>query len=249
MGKTLIAAVAGMALATFLVWPGRREARVQPSQASVEPATFAPASRLVYPFSVIPGGVRSAAELRAALRADPVAARHYAGFDLRHVEVVRLEEAHAAYVSYRRHNRVLWTSKKVMLAKGEQLLSDGMNLARTRCGNRISFTPIPDLTSVTEPDETVWDTPEIPPVYSSVDVTEKLVQVPMTGSAARRKPTGVLPKDTDFPIPIVFLGGAKAVNTPEPGTWLMLLTGLVVFLIMKLVVKVPGWRNRQTQRT
>jgi hypothetical protein len=248
MGKTLVVAVAGLALATFLVWPGRREARVQRTRTHNVTMPVPPASGPVYPFSVIPGGARSASELRAALRADPIAAQHYAGFDLRHIEVIRLEEPHAAYVSYRRHDRILWTARKVMLAKGEQLLTDGKNLARARCGNRISFTPMAE-TSATEPDETVWDTPEIAPVHSWVDVSENILEDPArTGEATRRKPTGVQPKDALYPLPVVIVAG-QGVDTPEPATCVMLLTGLAVFLIMKFVVKVPGWRNRQTQRT
>jgi hypothetical protein len=41
-------------------------------------------------------------------------------------------------VSYRKGDQVYWTAKKVMLAQGETLLSDGSNEMRARCANRIS---------------------------------------------------------------------------------------------------------------
>ncbi len=46
------------------------------------------------------------------------------------------------YVSYRIGNKVFWTKHKLALRKGEAMLSDGTNMARTRCGNRISVLPV-----------------------------------------------------------------------------------------------------------
>jgi hypothetical protein len=45
------------------------------------------------------------------------------------------------YVSYRKGEQVYWTARKVTLAEGESILSDGQNDIRARCGNRISDTP------------------------------------------------------------------------------------------------------------
>ena len=123
------------------------------------------AHRPVYPYSVISGGVSNAAELRIALYHDPVAAAHYADFDPAHVQVVRLAQARRAYVSFRKDNRIYWTRRPILLAKGETVLSDGVNEARTRCGNRISDTP---RTPVLETDQAAkwesrvdWDTPSL----------------------------------------------------------------------------------------
>jgi hypothetical protein len=92
---------------------------------------------------VIRGGAYSAVELDAALRADPVAAAHYAAFDRTRVRVIAREPRQPAsvYVSYRQGNRIYWTRRKVQLAAQEALLTDGVHLARARCGNRISLTP------------------------------------------------------------------------------------------------------------
>src|SRR5690348_10711538 len=47
------------------------------------------ATRL-FPYSVIPGGAHSTAELKSALAHDPVAAAHYAGFNVARTRVVRV---------------------------------------------------------------------------------------------------------------------------------------------------------------
>jgi hypothetical protein len=108
-----------------------------PARARIAAAAVSPA-KLVYRNSVLPGGVGSAAELRSALAHDPVAAAHYAGFNVAAARKVQVERARLVHVSYRIGDRIYWTKKPVRLALGETLLSDGEHLARGRCGNRIS---------------------------------------------------------------------------------------------------------------
>ena len=69
---------------------------------------------------------------------DPVVAAHYVGFDLAKARFFRVQQARAVYVSYRRGDDVFWTSKKLCLAVGETLITDGHHISRTRCGNEIS---------------------------------------------------------------------------------------------------------------
>ena len=89
---------------------------------------------------MIPGGVQNAQELRNALEHDPIAAAHYAGFDIGQTHVVRLASDEEMYVSFRLNNRIYWTRKRLKLLKGEAVITDGKNVARTRCGNRLSDT-------------------------------------------------------------------------------------------------------------
>lgn len=91
-----------------------------------------------YPYSVIPGGVYSAAELRQAIKRDPSLRSHYAGFDVNHAKLVRLTADHYAYVSFKQKNQIFWTRRRLKLPKGEALLSDGSQYVRCRCGNRLS---------------------------------------------------------------------------------------------------------------
>ena len=112
------------------------------SEANPTDSRFGPlkGSRTLFPYSVIPGGVQNAQELRNALEHDPIAAAHYAGFDVSQTHVVRLASDQRMYVSYRLNNQIYWTRKTLKLLKGETVITDGKNVARTRCGNRLSAT-------------------------------------------------------------------------------------------------------------
>jgi hypothetical protein len=103
-----------------------------------------------YPYSVIAGGAHNVEELKAATEQDSVVRRHYSDFDLSRARTMRLETAKAAYVSYRLNGEIYWTKREVSLMKGEELITDGVHSARTRCGNRISDVPLPE-TSPLEP--------------------------------------------------------------------------------------------------
>jgi PEP-CTERM motif len=101
--------------------------------------------RLVYPYSVIPGGVRSAGELREIAKHDPVVAAHYSGFDYDRARVIEVDHPRLVYVSYRKAGKIHWTSKQATLRAGEVLLTDGRITARTRCGNQVSVLPQADV--------------------------------------------------------------------------------------------------------
>ena len=117
--------------------PSAEIALVSTSARIAAPAAARPA-KVVYRNSVLPGGVGSAVELRSALAHDPVAAAHYAGFNVGAARKVQVERSRMAHVSYRIGDKIYWTKKPVRLAQGETLLSDGEHLVRGRCGNRIA---------------------------------------------------------------------------------------------------------------
>jgi hypothetical protein len=112
----------------------------------------------VFAYSVVPGGVRDASELRAIAARDYVVRRHYAQFNFQEARLVRAEEARAVYLSYRVRDAIYWTRRRVRLHRGELLLTDGKITARARCGNQISDTAKPEV-SEEEPDEDVLDRP------------------------------------------------------------------------------------------
>lgn len=101
---------------------------------------FLPTGRLVYPYSVVPGGVQTPAELQRVSADDRVVSSHFAGFDYRRAQVMPLPAAKEVYLSYRVGDRVYWTSKKIRLRAGEKVITDGKITARTRCANRVSET-------------------------------------------------------------------------------------------------------------
>lgn len=114
--------------------------------------------RPVYPYSVVPGGVEDAKELKWVAEHDPVVAAHYAGFDYDHARVVRLTLARTVYLSYRIGNRVYWTRHRVSLHKGEKVITDGRMTARGRCANRVEELPQQAL-SPGEPPAEKFDEP------------------------------------------------------------------------------------------
>jgi hypothetical protein len=107
--------------------------------------------RKVYRLSVVPGGVSSAEELREARMADDVVAAHYQDFGPAKRD--RLASDSLMYVSYRVGDKIFWTAKRHRIRTGEAVLSDGKNLARVRCGNRLSATPRKPVDSQKEPTE------------------------------------------------------------------------------------------------
>jgi hypothetical protein len=116
--------------------------------------------RPVYPYSIIRGGAYSPVELTAALNQDSVASAHYAGFHRETLRIIRAPEAMRMYASYRIGNAVYWTAHPVHVAAGETLITDGTNLARARCGNRLSTAQQEPVTRM-EPMEREMDTPEL----------------------------------------------------------------------------------------
>ncbi len=111
----------------------------QPAGAQANTSSSAP--RRIYPYSIVPGGVSDAKELRRVIREDKIVAAHYAEFDLSKAHEKTVTTPRAVHVSYRKGDKVYWTAKKVMLAEGETLLTDGSHEARARCANQISDTP------------------------------------------------------------------------------------------------------------
>jgi hypothetical protein len=112
----------------------------------------------VYPYSVVPGGVKDPEALRYAALRDAIVRRHFAHFDFNNARLVHATEAQQVYLSYRIRDTVYWTRKKVRLHPGELLLTDGNITARARCGNQISEVPMPEV-SDEEPAEDVMDQP------------------------------------------------------------------------------------------
>lgn len=106
-----------------------------------EVVSHSPSGRPVYPYSVVPGGVEDAKELKWVAEHDPVVAAHYAGFDYERAHIVQLTLAQTVHVSYRIGNKIYWTRRRIKLKKGEKLLTDGRITARTRCANRVEETP------------------------------------------------------------------------------------------------------------
>ena len=130
-----------------------------------EPAPEYRAARAVYPYSVVPGGVQSETEVAASMAKDTVVARHYRDIQPERLHAGRLNAPVDVYASYRSANSVHWTSHTIRVPKGELILSDGTNLIRARCGNRLTFTPPqPEQPSSSLPHTPTPSAPGFPPI-------------------------------------------------------------------------------------
>jgi hypothetical protein len=107
-------------------------------QTSLDLSTKSLLQRPIFPYSIVPGGVRDAHELQNAATGDAVVARHYSDFRIIRAHTLRLNRPLEMYVSYRKNNQVYWTKNRMLIPAGETLISDGENLARVRCANRLS---------------------------------------------------------------------------------------------------------------
>ncbi len=122
--------------------------------------TELPSNQMVYPWSVVPGGVDSPKAMGEAMAADPVVGAHYAGLQPGSFHPERLAEKKQGYVSYRIKDKIYWTRRMVTLAAGEQVLTDGNTLVRGRCGNLFSETPRGPVAPVeVEPAEKAMEEP------------------------------------------------------------------------------------------
>jgi hypothetical protein len=139
-----------------------------------EPAPEYRAARAVYPYSVVPGGVQSETEVAASMAKDTVVARHYRDIHPERLHATRLNAPADVYASYRSANSVHWTSHTIRVPKGELIFSDGANLIRARCGNRLTFTPPPpEQPAATPPHGSIPESPDVSPVEPPEVVFER----------------------------------------------------------------------------
>jgi hypothetical protein len=194
--------------------------------------------RIVYPYSVIPGGVRSREELAANITADPVIAKHYADFAVQRARIVSSEEAQFAHVSYRIRNNVFWTAKTVKIPKGETLITDGQSSARTRCGNKVSVLAQEPISQEEPPIETF----EIPIIAGTEPPPLDLARLPEVGLELRpnfpltpyiaTQPPRILPY---YYRPLFSM--TPSVDVPEPGTLSLMIAGLAGFVAVRILRK------------
>ena len=125
--------------------------------------------RQVFPFSVVAGGTVTRDEVRTRVASDAVVREHYKGIQIDKLKPFRLTKPAQGFVSYRIGNRIFWTAKRLYLKPGEILLSDGANMIRGRCGNRISLDPAHPVLPAGEPTEAALDLPSYDvPIYQAL---------------------------------------------------------------------------------
>ena len=202
--------------------------------------------RPIFKYSIIRGGVRDARELQAAASRDPIVAQHYSDFRIAAARTVRLEKPLQMYVSYRRNNQVYWTKNRMVIPAGESLISDGENLARVRCGNRLSAIAAKPV-AATDPSKEELNEPEfVPPLMAEFLPGEgsdffpgapdgAIPALPTSGpnTGSKTSPPGFFPF-----VPPLLPGGpfvpnapVPPVRTPEAGTFTFLFAGAALVIL------------------
>jgi len=257
--KHRVAVLAALVLACFFDWvvtsqrhtaiptsaPGASTSSfahrsLAPMDARLSPIYSGRSGRVVYPYSVIPGGINNILELKNAIAKDPVVSSHYAAFRLSRARIIRLDQERLMHVSYRFGNQVYWTKRVMKIAKGETLITDGVHTARTRCGNQIAeIIPAPVSPSEPTPEElntpvgTDFNNPFHPADVSAPAPGESSTESGPT-SGGGTTPIILIPPAPSTPVLWVPLPGPPpVVRVPEPGTALLWLTALPILFFLR----------------
>jgi hypothetical protein len=220
-----------------------------------EPTQYVPpsplrlrAARPVYPFSVIPGGIYDSGELSDSVKLDPVIREHYKDVRSEFLWTTRTQKPVLAYVSYRKGDSVGWTRNKLRIPKGELVLTDGKNLIRARCGNRIQELPPPlasaPPTSGDEPPVIIFESPsvgplaplppQLRPVAPGIEPFMPVISGPPIPYGPSGTPPGSPSKPTPTPTPVPSSEPTPPPTSeptpipviPEPGTLVLIVSGL-----------------------
>jgi hypothetical protein len=194
--------------------------------------------RTVYPYSIVPGGVHSREELAANITSDPVVAKHFADFAVHRTNIVKSEEAQFVHVSYRIRNNVFWTAKTVKIPKGETLITDGQNSARTRCGNKVSVLAQEPISQEEPPIETF----EIPIIAGTEPPPLDLARLPEAGLELRPNfpLTPYIATQSPRILPYYYrplFSMSPSTEVPEPGTLSLMIAGLAGFVAVRILRK------------
>jgi len=177
----------------------------------------ADSSRAVYPFSVIPGGAYSSAEFMDAVTADAAVGAHYADIVPAAMHVERVTGPRAAYMSYRIGDRIYWTKRKLALAEGEHVLTDGHVIVRARCGNRVSDEPMQPTSDAEPPVQAFEREGGIPIAEAPALAPLNAFEPPLGLAALPPMEPGMQPLASSDPWDAVpFLGGFGSLVEPFP---------------------------------
>jgi hypothetical protein len=232
-------------------------------QTSLDLSTRSLSQRPIFPYSIVPGGVRDAHELQKAAAVDSVVARHYSDFRIIQAHTLRLNRPLEMYVSYRKNNQVYWTKNRMLIPAGETLISDGENLARVRCANRLSPIAAKPVAASEPTTEELSDPTFVPPLLAQLLPGEGSEFFPSgpnggipAGPLAAKGPGGASNTPGSPVLPPILGPGVPPlvpntpvgpppnnpappppVSTPEPSSFWMLATGVALAALFTVFLR------------
>ncbi len=210
------------------------------------------AIRRVYGHSIVRGGVHSVEELKRVIVADPLAAQHYAAFDVTRAYVTRLPHDGFYFLSYQLNHKIYFTSALRLIPGGEEVLTDGQTFILTRCGNEIvnsAHGPVDPKEEPMDLDIVVAEAPAVTGLADGPSTSPASAAPPSESGTPPQSPTvasgGAPPSGGDGgPPPIYFpsLGGGSgtvsqisADDLSRSAEVVLISWGLVVILAWKFL--------------
>ena len=252
MKKVLLVSMVVVVILTIVCWrlfPRRdyQHGYLSPdpnsTSATIAPTVVTPAEkrRPRDRFAVIPGGI-TCDDLATIVAIYPT-------FESTKCKMIKLAADADVYVAYRRNGKMYWTQKKVHLATGEEVVTDGTLFIRARCGNNFSSTA-KKPTEINSPTGAELETPDTEPIPTPAETSSLTPPSLLTPEFSEPSP----PVETEQPPsveggqgppieypypPIAITGGGGGfpppvepppppATTPEPNTFLLLGSGLCI---------------------
>ena len=186
--------------------------------------------------------VHSIEDFRKTVDKDPVLKAHFANFNWDNARMGRLEKVTRAYVDYRKSDMIFRKKTPIVLAAGDQYITDGVMMVRTNCCN--TYNPLNELDIDPAAGPSMAPEPMAPflsepPVAMSAPTVHPLTQNPMTSPTSTTGGNPPIP----LPPPVIPPPGYDPPSTPSgpktpiPAAFWMLGTGLAVLIGLRKKIK------------
>lgn len=190
-----------------------------------------------YGHAVAINGIHSIAE----------ALRYYPDLDISKAHFEVTKHTLISHVSYLKNGKVYFTKSLHVYPAGTEIITDGKVIILARCGN--------ELTDVPPPADTPDEPKDLDEIVPNPEVTPDLLlppEIPTTYQTSYIPPMNLVPPDNSIYTPYTLVPACcfssfiptppitppTIISTPEPSTFVLLLIGLVIFLVVSFVYSV-----------